>query len=83
MLDLPPLDPGLFDPDSAEASWTLPANWHLASWIPENADTVIDNNHECYHCAVNHKSLMQLVDFSEHHVHFFQQFVYRALMGTS
>ncbi|MEM7116972.1 MAG: aromatic ring-hydroxylating dioxygenase subunit alpha [Chloroflexota bacterium] len=31
--------------------------------IAANWKTVIDNNHECYHCAVNHKSFMQLVDY--------------------
>ncbi|MDH3740473.1 MAG: hypothetical protein OER56_02650 [Hyphomicrobiales bacterium] len=25
---------------------------------------VIDNNHECYHCAVNHQSLMEVVDYA-------------------
>ncbi|MEM1198445.1 MAG: aromatic ring-hydroxylating dioxygenase subunit alpha [Pseudomonadota bacterium] len=32
---------------------TVAANWK----------TVIDNNHECNHCAVNHKSLLELVDY--------------------
>lgn len=31
--------------------------------VPANWKTVIDNNHECYHCAVNHKTLMELVDY--------------------
>jgi phenylpropionate dioxygenase-like ring-hydroxylating dioxygenase large terminal subunit len=31
--------------------------------IAANWKTVIDNNHECYHCALNHKSLMKLVDY--------------------
>jgi len=31
--------------------------------ISANWKTVIDNNHECYHCKVNHKSLMELVDY--------------------
>ena len=31
--------------------------------IQANWKTLIDNNHECYHCALNHKSLMQLVDY--------------------
>ncbi len=31
--------------------------------VAANWKTVIDNNHECYHCAVNHKSLMTLVDY--------------------
>ncbi|MEZ5923362.1 MAG: aromatic ring-hydroxylating dioxygenase subunit alpha [Hyphomicrobiaceae bacterium] len=31
--------------------------------VAANWKTVIDNNHECYHCAVNHKSLMELVDY--------------------
>lgn len=32
---------------------TVNANWK----------TVVDNNHECYHCAVNHPELMDLVDY--------------------
>ena len=31
--------------------------------IAANWKTLVDNNHECYHCALNHKSLMQLVDY--------------------
>lgn len=31
--------------------------------VAANWKTVIDNNHECYHCAVNHKALMELVDY--------------------
>ena len=31
--------------------------------IAANWKTVIDNNHECYHCQANHKSLMDLVDY--------------------
>ncbi len=31
--------------------------------VGANWKTLIDNNHECYHCAFNHKSLMQLVDY--------------------
>ena len=31
--------------------------------VAANWKTLIDNNHECYHCAVNHKSLMELVDY--------------------
>jgi choline monooxygenase len=31
--------------------------------VAANWKTVIDNNHECYHCAVNHKSLMELIDY--------------------
>ena len=31
--------------------------------VAANWKTVIDNNHECYHCAANHKSLMELVDY--------------------
>jgi len=31
--------------------------------IGANWKTVLDNNHECYHCKVNHKSLMELVDY--------------------
>jgi len=33
--------------------------------VAANWKTVIDNNHECYHCAVNHKSLMELVDYRD------------------
>ncbi len=33
--------------------------------IAANWKTVIDNNHECYHCAANHPSLMQLVDYRD------------------
>jgi len=32
---------------------TVAANWK----------TVIDNNHECYHCATNHPTLMELVGY--------------------
>lgn len=32
---------------------TVNANWK----------TIIDNNHECYHCAVNHPELMEIVDY--------------------
>lgn len=31
--------------------------------VAANWKTLVDNNHECYHCAANHKSLMQLVDY--------------------
>jgi choline monooxygenase len=31
--------------------------------IAANWKTIIDNNHECYHCQVNHKTLMELVDY--------------------
>ena len=31
--------------------------------VKANWKIVIDNNHECYHCAVNHPELMQLVDY--------------------
>lgn len=31
--------------------------------VAANWKTLIDNNHECYHCALNHKSLMRLVDY--------------------
>ena len=31
--------------------------------VKANWKTVIDNNHECYHCAVNHPELMELVDY--------------------
>lgn len=31
--------------------------------VAANWKTLIDNNHECYHCAANHKSLLQLVDY--------------------
>lgn len=33
--------------------------------IAANWKTVIDNNHECYHCEANHKSLMRLVDYRD------------------
>lgn len=31
--------------------------------VAANWKTVVDNNHECYHCAHNHPALMQLVDY--------------------
>jgi len=31
--------------------------------VAANWKTVIDNNHECYHCAANHKSLLELVAY--------------------
>ncbi len=31
--------------------------------VAANWKTVVDNNHECYHCALNHPALMQLVDY--------------------
>ncbi len=31
--------------------------------VAANWKTLIDNNHECYHCNANHKSLMHLVDY--------------------
>ncbi len=31
--------------------------------IAANWKTLVDNNHECYHCKVNHPSLMELVDY--------------------
>lgn len=31
--------------------------------VGANWKTLIDNNHECYHCAANHKSLMKLIDY--------------------
>ena len=31
--------------------------------VAANWKTVIDNNHECYHCAANHKTLMEMVDY--------------------
>ena len=31
--------------------------------IAANWKTLVDNNHECYHCQVNHPSLMGLVDY--------------------
>jgi carnitine monooxygenase subunit len=31
--------------------------------VAANWKTVIDNNHECYHCSVNHPTLMELVDY--------------------
>lgn len=35
----------------------------LERTVQANWKTVIDNNHECYHCAVNHPELMELVDY--------------------
>jgi len=35
----------------------------LERTVEANWKTVIDNNHECYHCAVNHPELMELVDY--------------------
>ena len=32
--------------------------------VAANWKTLIDNNHECYHCSANHKSLMKWVDYS-------------------
>ncbi len=31
--------------------------------VVANWKTILDNNHECYHCRVNHRSLMELVDY--------------------
>jgi choline monooxygenase len=31
--------------------------------VAANWKTVVDNNHECYHCNANHKSLMELIDY--------------------
>ncbi len=31
--------------------------------VAANWKTLVDNNHECYHCDANHKSLMELVDY--------------------
>jgi choline monooxygenase len=31
--------------------------------VAANWKAVIDNNHECYHCAVNHKTLLQIVAY--------------------
>ncbi|MEX0808594.1 MAG: aromatic ring-hydroxylating dioxygenase subunit alpha [Dongiaceae bacterium] len=31
--------------------------------IAANWKTVVDNNHECYHCAANHPALMELVGY--------------------
>lgn len=31
--------------------------------VAANWKTIIDNNHECYHCSVNHPTLMELVDY--------------------
>ena len=53
------LDAGRFDPNCAESSWILPANWYFDPQI--------------YH--LEHEK----PEYSEHHVHFFQQMVYRAL----
>lgn len=33
--------------------------------VQANWKTILDNNHECYHCAVNHKTLMELVDYQK------------------
>ncbi len=32
--------------------------------VAANWKTIIDNNHECYHCDVNHRSLTALIDYS-------------------
>lgn len=32
--------------------------------VRANWKTIVDNNHECYHCAVNHPSLMEVVDYA-------------------
>jgi phenylpropionate dioxygenase-like ring-hydroxylating dioxygenase large terminal subunit len=32
--------------------------------VAANWKTIVDNNHECYHCTVNHKSLMEIVDYN-------------------
>jgi choline monooxygenase len=31
--------------------------------VAANWKTLVDNNHECYHCDANHPSLMELVDY--------------------
>ncbi|WP_421702583.1 aromatic ring-hydroxylating oxygenase subunit alpha [Aliiroseovarius sp.] len=31
--------------------------------VAANWKTIVDNNHECYHCHANHPSLMELVDY--------------------
>jgi choline monooxygenase len=31
--------------------------------VAANWKTVVDNNHECYHCQANHKGLMELIDY--------------------
>lgn len=31
--------------------------------VAANWKTIVDNNHECYHCRANHPSLMDLVDY--------------------
>ncbi|MEM7225443.1 MAG: aromatic ring-hydroxylating dioxygenase subunit alpha [Pseudomonadota bacterium] len=36
--------------------------------VAANWKTLVDNNHECYHCAVNHPSLMELVDYENNAV---------------
>ncbi len=33
--------------------------------VAANWKAVIDNNHECYHCAANHKTLMEMVDYRD------------------
>ncbi|MEM7209772.1 MAG: SRPBCC family protein [Pseudomonadota bacterium] len=32
--------------------------------VAANWKTIVDNNHECYHCAVNHPDLMAMTDYS-------------------
>lgn len=32
--------------------------------VKANWKTVIDNNHECYHCDANHRTLMELIDYA-------------------
>lgn len=31
--------------------------------VAANWKTILDNNHECYHCSVNHPTLMKIVDY--------------------
>jgi choline monooxygenase len=33
--------------------------------VKANWKTLVDNNHECYHCDANHESLMELVDYRD------------------
>lgn len=38
--------------------------YRAARAVAANWKTVIDNNHECYHCTVNHPALMDLMNYS-------------------
>ena len=57
---------GRFLEDMHRACPRLPDLVRACRWevdVAANWKTVIDNNHECYHCDVNHRSLMELVDY--------------------